>query len=193
MTSSGRWRYRLSHESYQSAVEMNRKIRIFLNSNCRNIMNVWRPWRVHLSVKSCAGFTLQINLTKHQQRRGLRPGSIIDITTMIEATIMPLTLHYQSMDCLQANWWPPSSVMTHHNFTMCRLLSGSRSRYRRTNEKNHCSRLSRVSAIIATSLTTLSKTRIQILTFEIRVHRPWGSRRSFLVPIFRRFLHHHAP
>ena len=39
---------------------------------------------------------------------------------------------------------------------MCRLLSVSMSRYRRINEKNHCRRLSRVSKIIATSLTTLS-------------------------------------
>ena len=44
---------------------------------------------VYLLVKSCAGFTLQTNLTKHQQRRGLRPGSIIDIIT-IEATLMSL-------------------------------------------------------------------------------------------------------
>ena len=83
--------------------------------------------------------------------------------------------------------------MAHRNFSVCRLLSVSMSRYRRTNEKNHCRRLSRVSTIIAaTSSTTLSKTRTEILTSEIRVRRPWGYRRSFPVPIFRRLLPHHA-
>ena len=41
--------------------------------------------------------------------------------------------------------------MTHCNFLMCSLLSVSMSRYRRTDEKNHCRRLSRVSTIIATT------------------------------------------
>ena len=84
--------------------------------------------------------------------------------------------------------------MAHSNFSVCRLLSvsESRSRYRRTNEKNHCRRLSRVSMNIATSSTALSKTRTEILTSEIRVHRPWGYRRSFPVPTFRRLLPHHA-
>jgi hypothetical protein len=48
------------------------------------------------------GFTLQIYLTKYWQRRGLRPGNIIDIIP-IDVTIMSLTLHFQSMDPLQAN------------------------------------------------------------------------------------------
>ena len=76
---------------------------------------------------------------------------------------------------------------------MCRLLSVSMSRYRRTNEKNHCCRLFQVSTVIAaTSWTTLSKTRTEILTSEIRVHRPWEYRRSFPVPTFQRLLPHHA-
>ena len=54
-----------------------------------------------LLVKSCAWFTLQVNLIKHQQPRGLKPGNIIKIT--IGTTIMSLTLRYQSMDCLQAS------------------------------------------------------------------------------------------
>ena len=83
--------------------------------------------------------------------------------------------------------------MAHRNFSMCRLLSVSMSRYRRTNEKNHCRKLSRVSTIIAaTSSTTLSKTRTEIPTSEIQVHRSRGYRRSFPVPTFRRLLPHHA-
>ena len=107
-----------------------------------------------------------------------------------------LSVKSQWMDCLQANWWPPLSVMAHRNFSMCRLLSVSMSRYHRTNEKNHCRRLSRpdsrLSKIIAMSLTMLSKTRTEILTSEIRVHRPWGYRSLFPVPTFRRLLPHHA-
>ena len=38
--------------------------------------------------------------------------------------------------------------MAHHNFSMYRLLRVSMSRYRRTNEKNQCRRLSLVSTII---------------------------------------------
>ena len=34
--------------------------------------------------------------------------------------------------------------------------------------------------------------RTEILMSEIRVHRPWGYRRSFPVPTFRRLLPHHA-
>ena len=105
-------------------------------------MSEWRPWRVHLLVKSCAWFTLQINLTKHQQQKGLMPGNISEIIN-IEVTIMSLTLCYQAMDCLQANWWP-SIRMAHHNFSMLHLLSVSMSQYRRNNEKNHCRRLSLV-------------------------------------------------
>ena len=87
----------------------------------------------------------------------------------------------------------PPSGMANRNLSVCRLLSVSMSRYRRTSEKNHCRRLSRVSTIIAATLsTTLSKTRTEILTSEIRVRRPWGYRRSFLVPTFRRLLPHHA-
>jgi hypothetical protein len=54
--------------------------------------------------KSTAGFKLQIDLTKHQQRlgMGLRPGNITHII-IIEATTISLILPNQSMDCLQAN------------------------------------------------------------------------------------------
>ena len=54
-------------------------------------------------VKSLTKFTLQINPTKHTQRRGLimMPVNIIYVIT--EATIMSSTLHNQSMDLLQAN------------------------------------------------------------------------------------------
>ena len=58
--------------------------------------------------------------------------------------------------------------------------------------ENYCSRLSRVSTIIATSSTILSKTRTEILTTEIRVHRPCEYRRSLPVLIFRRLLPQHA-
>ena len=73
--------------------------------------------------------------------------------------------------------------MAHRDFSMCRLLSVSMSRYRRTNEKNHCRRLSRVSTIIAaTSSTTLSKTRTEVLT---SISIPHLSRRftGFITPI----------
>ena len=54
--------------------------------------------------ESWARFTLQINPTKHTQRRGLimMPGKIIHVI-MIQATIMSSPLHNQSMDNLQAN------------------------------------------------------------------------------------------
>ena len=61
--------------------------------------------------------------------------------------------------------------MTHCNFSMCRLLSVSMSQYRRTDEKNHCRRLSWVSTIIATSSTTLSKTETEIPSSPIRSGR----------------------
>ena len=152
---------------------------------------------IHLLVESCAGFTLQTNLTKHQQRKG------------IEAWKYYRYNHYQGYNhvpniVLSVNGLSASQLMTtifsgdasqllnvpRH----CRLLNVSMSRYRRTDEKNHCRRLSRVSTIIATSLTMLSKTRTEILTSDIQMSlcRPWRHRRSFPVPIFRRVLPHHA-
>ncbi len=99
-----------------------------------NIMSVWQPWWRYLLLKLCAWFTLQVDLTKHQQQRGLRSGNIIDIIP-IEAIIMSLTLCYQSMDCLQANWWP-SPGMVHHNFSLCSLLSISMSRSQNYKEES---------------------------------------------------------
>ena len=148
-------------------------------------MRVWLPWRVHLLVKSYARITLQIDQTKPQQRRGLMRGNIIESTTM------SLTFCCHSMDCLQDNWWP-SIGMVHCNVSMLRLLSVSMSQYHRNNEKNHCRRLYRKCTTIVTSLTMLSNTRTKILTSEIRVHRPWGYRRSIHVPIFQRLLPHLA-
>ncbi len=87
-----------------------------------------------------------------------------------KATIMSLTVRYPSIDHLQA----AALGMAHHNFSMLRLLSVPMSLYCRNNEKNYRRRLSRVSTIIATSLTMVSKTKIEILTSDIRVLRPWG-------------------
>ncbi len=153
-------------------------------------MSVWLPRIVYLLVKSWAGFKLQIDLTKHQQGRGLMPRKVNQLIDF-EVIIMSLTLPFPSIDHLQAKRWTTLG-MAHHNFSMLRLLSVSISLYHRINEKNNQRRLSRVSTILATSSTMLSKTRPEILTSDIRVLRPWAYKRSFPVPIFRRFLPYHA-
>jgi hypothetical protein len=56
-----------------------------------------------LLVKSWAGFTLQFDLTKHQQRRGLRPGKVTKLINF-RATIMSLTLRYPSLDDQPSGW-----------------------------------------------------------------------------------------
>ena len=58
---------------------------------CRKMWYFSRKIRIYY-----AGFTLQIDLTKYQQRRGLMPG-------YFKATIMSFALRYQSIDHLQAN------------------------------------------------------------------------------------------
>ncbi len=92
----------------------------------------------------------------------MRPGNIIDIIPN-EAATMSLKLRYQSMDPLQANWWP-SPRMAHHNIPLCGLLSVLLSQYRRTTEKNHCCRLSWMPTIIA---TRLAKMGAEILISDI--------------------------
>ncbi len=52
--------------------------------------------------ESWAWLTLQIDLTKHQQRRELTPGKVIQLFNF-KATIMSLELRYPSIDCPQAN------------------------------------------------------------------------------------------
>ena len=62
------------------------------------------------------------------------------------------------------------------------------SRYCRTNEMNHCSRLSLVPTILATSFTMLAKTRLEILKSksDIWERRSRGYIRLFPLPIFQK-------
>jgi hypothetical protein len=60
------------------------------DDECVTAMNSIPPCEV------MAGFKLQIDLTKHQQRRGLMPG-------YFKATIMSPAMRYTSIDHLQAN------------------------------------------------------------------------------------------
>ncbi len=120
--------------SAHTMIEVKNHIKVLLKSTGRSEYFLFQDDEcvtaiiVYLLMKSWAGFTLQINLTKHQQRRGLMP-------VYFKATIMSLTLRYQSIDHLQADW-RPTLGMAHHNFLMLRLLSVSIGLNHRNNKKN---------------------------------------------------------
>ncbi len=77
-------------------IEVMNHIKVLLKLTGRSEYFLFQDDECDLLVKSWARFTLQIDLTKHQQQRGLMPGHF-------KATIMSLALRYQPIDHLQAN------------------------------------------------------------------------------------------